>query len=107
IAIVFFVVRILVGILPGPIVFENDSIRIGDKVLVEFRGRTPLKDAREAAEKYLSEHFDSSAITNGNLVDPNQALFRGTATKGKEHRRFTLELKRSGPDAPWEVVRPK
>jgi serine/threonine protein kinase len=107
IAIVFFVIRILLGILPGPIVFENDSIRIGDKVLVEFRGRTPLKDAREAAEKYLSEQFDSSTITSGSLTDPNHALFRGTGIKGKERKSFRLEIKRNGEDAPWETVRLK
>jgi serine/threonine protein kinase len=113
IAIVFFVVRILVGILPGPIVFEtNDpsdefAIRIGSKVLVEVQARGPLKEARESAEKYLSEQFDSSTITSGSLTDQNHALFRGTGIKGKEPKSFRLEVKRNGANAPWETVRLK
>jgi serine/threonine protein kinase len=112
IAIVFFVVRILVGILPGPIVFETDdpsdafTIQVGDKVLVEKRARGPLKEARESAEKYLSEQFDSSMITYSHLTDPNHALFRGTGTKGSEKKKhFRLEVSRKQADAPWEAVR--
>jgi serine/threonine protein kinase len=113
-AIMFFVIRILVGILPGPLVFETDdpsdafSIRIGDKALVEVRARGPLKQAREVAEKYLSEHFDSATINHTNLIDANHAIFRGTATKGSERTKsFRLEVKRKQPDAPWDEVRLK
>jgi serine/threonine protein kinase len=113
-AIIFFAIRILVGILPGPIVFETDdpsdafTVRIGGKTLVEVQARGPLKQARELAEKYLSEHFDSATITHSNLIDANHAFFRGTATKaGERTKSFRLEVKRKQPDAPWDDVRLK
>ena len=78
-------IRLTVRNITGPVVIETPA------------------EAKEAAESYLANQFQSPAITSSKLTDEDHAVFEGTGKQDGKKKRFRLEVVRKEADGPWKA----
>jgi serine/threonine protein kinase len=111
-ALFVLMIRLTVRNITGPVVIETGepgqgvAVTVGGKPLIEFRGHGAPAEAKEAAESYLANHFQSPVITSSKLTDEDHAVFEGTGKQDGKKKRFRLEVARKQADAPWEAGLP-